>query len=41
MTGLKMTIVAKNDHIKIERLQLGPFGTNSYRLVPSSRNALR
>ena len=28
-----MTTVAKNDHIQIDRLELGPFGTNSYILT--------
>ncbi len=28
-----MTIVVKENHIQIERLQLGPFGTNAYVLI--------
>ncbi len=28
-----MTVVAKNDNIHIERLELGPFGTNAYVII--------
>ena len=33
-----MTTVAKNKHMTIERLKLGPFGTNSYILVCQQTN---
>ena len=33
-----MTTVAKNDRIQIERLELGPFGTNSYILTCQKTN---
>ncbi|NIQ91435.1 MAG: MBL fold metallo-hydrolase [Deltaproteobacteria bacterium] len=33
-----MTTVVKNEHITIERLELGPFGTNSYILVCQKTN---
>ena len=33
-----MTTVAKNKHMTIERLELGPFGTNSYILVCQQTN---
>ena len=36
--GEKMTTVAKNDLIKIDRLELGPYGTNSYILACQKTN---
>ena len=33
-----MTTVVKNDRIQIERLELGPFGTNSYILICQKTN---
>ena len=33
-----MAIVVKNEHILIERLELGPFGTNSYILICPKTN---
>jgi glyoxylase-like metal-dependent hydrolase (beta-lactamase superfamily II) len=36
--GDKMTKVVENEHIRIERLELGPFGTNSYILICQKTN---
>jgi glyoxylase-like metal-dependent hydrolase (beta-lactamase superfamily II) len=36
--GDNMTKVVENEHIRIERLELGPFGTNSYILICQKTN---
>jgi glyoxylase-like metal-dependent hydrolase (beta-lactamase superfamily II) len=38
IVGGNMAIIVKNDRIQIDRLELGPFGTNSYILICQKTN---